>query len=202
MLSIFEMIGGVTWLILAPFGGALVDRMSRVKIIYMTDFIRGANMLCCAVMTCLTKDPTVTMWGLCLASIICAINGALFGPASQTIIPLVVEEDSLVQANSLMSLMYVIKDVFGMFYASLGAFSIVLMNGISFLLSGIIETFIDGKEKITASLNNRSKLLVEIKQGFNYILTKNKALIMLFIVVNFKNLALGPIQLILVPYQA
>lgn len=52
MLSIYEMIGGVIWLILAPFGGALVDRMSRVKIIYMTDFIRGANMLCCAVMTC------------------------------------------------------------------------------------------------------------------------------------------------------
>ena len=35
--------------------------------------------------------------GLCLASIINAMNGALFDSASQTIIPLVVGEDSLVQ---------------------------------------------------------------------------------------------------------
>ena len=72
--------------------------------------------------------------------------------------------------------MYVIKDVFGRdqqrCFASLGAVGIVRMNSISFLLSGIIEMFIEEKEKLTASLNHRSKLLMEIKQGFDYILTK------------------------------
>lgn len=205
MLSIYGVIGGVTWILLAPFGGVLVDRMSRVKIVYMTDFVRALNMMFCGVVMCLTKDPIITMLCLSLASFINSLNGALFGPASQAMIPLTVGKNSLVQANALMSLMYGVKDVFGMLlagvlYASLGAIPIVFLNGISFLLSGITEMFIEINEELPAPSNKRSQLLIEVKQGFQYIICKNKTLIVIFIVMNFKNLALGPIQSVLVPY--
>ena len=110
MLSLYGTIGGITWLILAPFGGVLVDRMSRVKVIYLTDFIRGINILLCGMVILWVKNPNIIMFCLCLTAVISSANGALFGPASQAVIPLSVEEDELVGANSLMSLMYGIKD--------------------------------------------------------------------------------------------
>lgn len=44
MLSLYGVVGGITWILLAPFGGVWVDRLSRVKIIYWTDLIRGCTL--------------------------------------------------------------------------------------------------------------------------------------------------------------
>lgn len=205
MLSLYGIIGGVTWIVLAPFGGVMVDRMSRVKIIYMTDFVRGVNILFCGGVMLLTDDPMIIMVCLCLSSIISSINGALFGPASQAIIPMTVEEESLVQANSLMSLMYGTKDVFGMLlagvlYSLLGPIIVVFINGISFIISGFTEMFIKVEEGDETHPKVRSNVLVEMKEGFHYIVSKNAAIMMLLVIVNFKNLSLGPIQSVLVPY--
>lgn len=148
------------------------------------------------------KDPTRLMIGLCVTSIISAMNGALFGPASQAIIPLTVESDKLMKANSLMSLMYGIKDVIGMLvagvlYAWIGPIIIVFINGISFIVSGITEMFISIEETVSES---KHQVLKELKEGFRYILSQNKAIIFLLVIINLKNLALGPIQSVLVPY--
>ena len=202
MLSLYGMVGGITWILLAPFGGVLVDRLSRVKIIYWTDMIRGCTFLLCGMMMLFIKDPTILMIGLCVTSIISAMNGALFGPASQAIIPLTVESDKLMKANSLMSLMYGIKDVIGMLvagvlYAWIGPIIIVFINGISFIVSGITEMFISIEETVSESKN---QVLKELKEGFRYILSQNKAIIFLLVIINLKNLALGLIQSVLVPY--
>lgn len=202
MLSLYGMVGGIMWILLAPLGGVWVDRLSRVKIIYWTDLIRGCTFLLCGMMMVFIKDPTLLMIGLCVTSIISAINGALFGPASQAIIPLTVESDKLMKANSLMSLMYGIKDVIGMLvagvlYAWIGPIIIVFINGISFIVSGITEMFISIEETVSESKN---QVLKELKEGFKYILSQSKSIIFLLVIINLKNLALGPIQSVLVPY--
>ena len=202
MLSLYGVVGGITWILLAPFGGVWVDRLSRVKIIYWTDLIRGCTFLLCGMMMVFIKDRTLLMIGLCVTSIISAMNGALFGPASQAIIPLTVESDKLMKANSLMSLMYGIKDVIGMLvagvlYAWIGPIIIVFINGISFIISGITERFISIEETVSES---KSQVLKEFKEGFGYIISQNKAIVFLLVIINLKNLALGPIQSVLVPY--
>ena len=37
--------GAIVYFILTPFGGVLSDRWDRVKIVYITDFIRGASIV-------------------------------------------------------------------------------------------------------------------------------------------------------------
>ncbi|MTP85339.1 MFS transporter, partial [Turicibacter sanguinis] len=205
MLSLYGTIGGVTWLLLAPFGGVMVDRIPRVKVIYFTDFIRGINILLCGLVMLTVDHVNIIMACLCLSSVISSINGALFGPASQAIIPLTVEEEQLVKANSLMSLMYGIKDVFGMLlagilYSWLGPIVIIFINGFSFIMSGITELFIKLDESELLKRAQESHVLTDLKEGCRYILCQNKAILWLLIILNFKNLALGPIQSVLVPY--
>ncbi len=205
MLSLYGTIGGVTWLLLAPFGGVMVDRIPCVKVIYFTDFIRGINILLCGLVMLTVDHVNIIMACLCLSSVISSINGALFGPASQAIIPLTVEEEQLVKANSLMSLMYGIKDVFGMLlagilYSWLGPIVIIFINGFSFIMSGITELFIKLDESELLKRAQESHVLTDLKEGCRYILCQNKAILWLLIILNFKNLALGPIQSVLVPY--
>lgn len=181
MLSLYGTIGGVTWLLLAPFGGVMVDRIPRVKVIYFTDFIRGINILLCGLVMLTVDHVNIIMACLCLSSVISSINGALFGPASQAIIPLTVEEEQLVKANSLMSLMYGIKDVFGMLlagilYSWLGPIVIIFINGFSFIMSGITELFIKLDESELLKRAQESHVLTDLKEGCRYILCQNKAI--------------------------
>lgn len=205
MLSLYGTIGGVTWLLLAPFGGVMVDRIPRVKVIYWTDFIRGLNIILCGFVILFVDNVNVIMTCLCLSSVISSLNGALFGPASQAIIPLTVDNEQLIKANSLMSLMYGIKDVFGMLlagilYSWLGPVVIIFINGLSFIVSGITEVFIQLDEGELLKRAQESHMLTDLKEGCRYILSQNKAILLLLIILNFKNLALGPVQSVLVPY--
>jgi MFS family permease len=42
--------GAVIYLILSPFGGAIVDRLDKIKVIYLTDFVRGISVLVAGLM--------------------------------------------------------------------------------------------------------------------------------------------------------
>lgn len=202
-LATYSAIGGITWILLAPFGGVLTDRWDRVKIIYLTDFIRGITMLVCGIVIVTSKETQVIMGTLYMTTFIVAVNGALFGPASQAIVPMVVESDELIKANSLMSLMFNIKDVFGLLlagilYALLGPVKIIFINSISYILSGISELFIhiEKKEQVKAS----SHMLKELKEGFKYIFVENRMILILLVIMDGVSLSYAPIQSIVMPY--
>ncbi|MGL4336195.1 MAG: MFS transporter [Turicibacter sp.] len=204
-LSLYGMVGAITYIILAPFGGVLTDRFSRVKIVYLTDFIRGITMLGCGFVMITTENTLLIMLTLCLTAISISANGALFGPASQSLIPMIVNKDELIHANSLMSLMYNIKDIFGMLlagllYALVGPVVIVFVNGCSYLISGLTEMFIRVEEDETSVVQAKQSVFSEMKDGFVYIMTTNKAIIIILVLLNLKNMALGPLQGVLMPY--
>ena len=39
--GIYLATGGLVYFVLSPFGGAIVDRLDKVKVVWMTDYIRG-----------------------------------------------------------------------------------------------------------------------------------------------------------------
>ena len=67
-------------------------------------------------------------------------------------------------------------------------------------MSGITELFIKLDESELLKRAQESHVLTDLKEGCRYILCQNKAILWLLIILNFKNLALGPIQSVLVPY--
>ncbi|HAX72005.1 MAG TPA: MFS transporter [Firmicutes bacterium] len=204
-LSLYGMVGSVTWLLISPLGGVWCDRIDRVKIIYITDLIRGITMLFCGFMMMSSHHPGIIMTTLYLTAVIISINGSLFGPASQALIPMVVTKEDLIHANSLMSLMYNVKDVFGMLlagvmFALVGPVAIVFLNGISYLLSGLTELFIKVNNNGDSMNGIKRNMLSELLDGFKYIMAKNSGIVVILVLMNLKNLALGPIHSVLLPY--
>ncbi len=204
MLSLYGMIGSVTWLIFAPLGGVWVDRLDRVKVIYMTDFIRGFAVLSSGIIMLSSENQNVIIAVLYLTAMIIAINGALFGPALQSVIPMVVKKDQLLDANAALSLMYNVKDVFGMLlagllYAMLGPVFIVFLNGCSYIISALTEMWI----KVTA-VKEQAKVhpsvISDLKEGFYYIFKRNQAILILLVVMNLKHMGFSPIQGVLLPF--
>lgn len=205
-LSIYSAIGGVTWIILAPFGGVLSDRWSRVKIIYITDLVRGVTMLGCGAVILLTDNTQMIMSTLYVTTFLIAVNGALFGPASQAIVPMTVKQEELIRANSLISLMFSVKDVFGLLlagllYTVLGPVKIIFIDGISYILSGISEMFIQIKEQESKLHKASSHILYELKEGFHYIVVENRKILLLLAIINGVSLSFAPIQSIVMPYM-
>lgn len=203
-LSFYGMIGAVTWLVLTPIGGVFTDRWNRVKIIYVTEMIRGISVVSCGIVMMMVNDKQIILYILYFTTFIIAVNGSLFSPASQALVPTLVGKNDLLKANSLMSLTYSMKDVFGillagLMYALLGPVVLVLINGVSYLLSCIAALFINVKEERFVG-NKKNHIFIDLKDAFRYILKENKQIIWLLLMVNVVNLSSGPIQSVLLPY--
>lgn len=93
---------GVAWslpqLVLLLLSGVLSDRLDRRHLMIAGDVVRG---LAIAAVGILSVNGTLTMTWLLILVVIFGAGQALFGPAFSSIVPQVVPEDLLVEANSL-----------------------------------------------------------------------------------------------------
>ena len=93
---------GVAWtlpsVIVLPFSGALSDRLGRRPLMIAADLLRAAAALGIGL---LAVAGQVQIWHLILLSIVFGMGEALFGPSFTAIVPEIVPEHLLVQANSL-----------------------------------------------------------------------------------------------------
>jgi MFS family permease len=134
--------------LLAPLAGVLVDRSSKKRIVVATDTAMGLSMLSIAIPFLLLEwSPIQVVYWL---MVVVAINGvcdAFFQPAMFAIVPSIVEKRQLDDANSLLSAANATARIIGMglggvLYRILGGPVVFLLDGISFLLSAISESFL------------------------------------------------------------
>jgi len=149
-LFLFVIIG--TRILFAPLAGVLVDRWSRVKVIYMTDYIRGGLYFILALF--LITNPSVDriILSLYVSGILSSITAAFFTPAMTSALPEIVGEDMLQSANGAQSIIQSLQSIIGViagaaFYAFFGMTLVIIINSVSFLLSGFSEMFIKAKYK-------------------------------------------------------
>ncbi|MDG3546757.1 MULTISPECIES: MFS transporter [Methanobacterium] len=125
--------------LLAPFAGVVVDRSSRKKLMILTDMIRGITIILVAVTAIM---GLLQLWMVFLAGVILGIGGAFFGPAAMSVLPQMVPQNKLTNANSLFGIANTGADILGnslggILYVLIGAPLMFLINGISFIISGI-----------------------------------------------------------------
>jgi len=169
---------GILTLILSNFGAAIVDRMDKVKIMYVTDFIRGILILGASIIIMNTSDQGLILLTLYVSGFILVTFGSLFGPATQALIKYMVPEHKLQQANSYLGIKNQLQSIFGMaiagfIYAILGVVGIFIINGVSFILSGVTELFIkvDSKEEVKTEMTFK-QICADIVEGWKYIYSK------------------------------
>lgn len=216
-MSIYMAIGTVVYVIMGPIGGVIADRHDRKMLIIWMDYIRGAAVALTGVLMYLNIQ---SIYMLYITSAILSICGAIFVPASNALIPNIVEKSQLTKANSMSATIQSISGIVGLvaggvLYALIGIKAIFVLNAVSYVICGILENFIilpkDCNKQLQenmcegqSSLNNKEGTLIgnmvkELLESYKYIRNEKGffSLIMFSTVINF---ILTPVFAIYVPY--
>lgn len=200
-------ISTIPYIIFAPIAGKLSDSVSKKKIMVYLDFFCAILIGGYAFVLLREKDSTLIIGVVMFMLSICY---TLYGPAVTASIPQMVEEDKLTSANGIINQVNSIVNFLGpilagILYGLLGIKLIVIINAISFLISAIIELFIDikdiekNKEKVF-SMNFINKSFIDMKDSFIYLKNKKKIILGIIASYAFCNIFLVPILSIVCPY--
>ena len=159
-------------LFLQPLGGVLADRLEKRWLIVGTDAVRGTAMIW---LGGLAFRGEMRVWQVLAVAGLAAVCNIAFSPAASAAVSLLVPQAELMRANSLMSgtrslIGLAGNAVSGFLVAAFGVPLMILLNGVSFLISAFTEIFIaiPGTARAAAALTPRS-LLGEFGAGFRYL---------------------------------
>lgn len=126
------------------FGGVLVDRWPRKKVIIICDFIRGMAVLGVTILLWFNQLSIVHIYML---TGLMGLLSTLYRPAVRGIVPQLVEKEQLLSANSLRSISQQISRLIGpvvggALVAAVGLYIAYGINTVTFLLSVLFVSFI------------------------------------------------------------
>lgn len=155
---------------LNPFTGALVDRLSRKRVLITADVLRGVLMLGVGYLA-LQNNLSVNL--VLITAFIAALCGSMFSPASMTVFVDLVPHAELVRAQSLTSgtnnlVNFVGKGISGALLTLFGVGPMIILNGFSFLFSAGSIMFVQVPKTIKQELNQTitvKRILSDVAQG-------------------------------------
>ena len=195
---------GVMLLFFTPIGGVLGDRFNKAKIMFLCDYIKGGVILLATLLMLVFPGSKAHIAILFAVGILGNAVGGIFSPASNALLPSIVAEDRLQQANSYFTMKSAFLSIFGVvlagvLYAALPVVTLFLVVGVCYVLSGVSEMFIrythvPSSEKLTVRL-----ALGDMKAGFTYLRAK-KAIMALTVAILFVNFFIAPLGGNFIPY--
>jgi len=205
--GLYLAVGGVTFCVVTLFGGVISDRFNKAKIMYICDYLKGAIIIGFTfLLMFVIKSVTGQVVALFVVSILLNAIAGIFTPASNALLPQIVEEESFQQAQSYFSILNSFQSIFGILLAGI-LYSLVPIDvlffvvGGCYILSAISEMFI----KYDSAFEKRNEKLTvkavfgDIKSGFKYI-ASIKPILALMICILFINFFFSPFSENFIPY--
>lgn len=129
--------------LIAPFAGVIIDNSNKKRLFILMDLLRG---ICIVLLATAAYHGWIAIWMVFLAGVLLSICGAIFNPGVQATIPAIVPKTKISNALSVFSILSsgsnMIGNVAGGFlYQALGAPTLFLFDGLSFLFSGTSIAF-------------------------------------------------------------
>lgn len=182
-------------------GGALVDRFDRVRIMLVSDVVRG---LLSTLVAVLMATDRLELWHLYLVSVAFGTFDALFGPAVLAVIATAVPAKDRTSANSLRALSIQLSSVLGPMIAAaviaMGESSLAFaVDAASFFLSALALWPLLRLKLTPERANADQTLLVDIREGLVYV-RRQRWLWISMIAFFFVNAAGYPLFAIGIPY--
>ncbi|GAA2345764.1 MFS transporter [Dactylosporangium salmoneum] len=156
------------------FGGVISDRFDRRKIMLGTDLVRGAVL---AALTVLSLTGVVQVWHIVALVAVYGAASGFFGPAFDSLVPTLVENEELVQANALDQ--FVRPAALQMAGPSLGGLLIALggsgltfaVDAVTFTVSATCLFLMRARTAAGPDTSDMSESSVweEFKEGMNYV---------------------------------
>lgn len=149
-------------LVLSTFSGALVDGMSKKAVMVSLDFIRGFLLLY------LVFSGELSMASVYIIILSFSVSDTFFHPASVAVIPRIIPRDNMVQANSIdetvgNAVTIISPIIASLLYASGGIQIVLILDGITFILSALSEIFMFFDDSVS---KEKKKLAGEMFKGY------------------------------------
>jgi len=169
LASISLIINFIPGIIFSPLAGIFADKCNRKWIMVICDLLNGLMAIILGIFIVLKLNIAY----LFMITFLMSTLDTFFKPASTSIIPDIVKKEYLISANSLSetssNLINIVGPILGgVLFALLNPVFLFVANGISFILSGTFEMFIDldYKESMNSSKSQPSANNVENKNMF------------------------------------
>ncbi len=206
LMGTIMMVSMLPGVLLGPFGGTVADRFSRRKLIIFGDLLRGLLVLSLAGLMFHRPQATDLLVGwLFVVAVGMGILGALFRPAVSAAIPDLVPRRSVAAANSLNQsgfqlTTFIGQGLGGTLFRLLGAPVLFLIDGLTYVASGVTECFIripQAFPEAHAGLRDLlAKFAAETREGFHYA-WRNRGLRDLFFAGALLNFLFAPLPVLL-----
>lgn len=149
-------------------GGVAGDRLSKVRLMLVSDLVRGTVVL---VVALLAYAGRLEIWHIYVASTVFGFVSAFFQPAYSAIMPQVVPKESLPSANSLTGLSKQLADVIGPTLSGLavqaaGPSAAFAVNGLSFFVSAVCLVPVLNSALLAGGTTTRKQGIVgDVREG-------------------------------------
>ncbi|MEG1254385.1 MFS transporter [Clostridium sp.] len=211
-------ISTIPYILFAPIAGWLSDNVNRKKIMVYLDLLCSILIGGYAFILFKVSDSEFIVGAVMFILSICY---TLYGPAVVSSIPQIVDEDKLTSANGIINQVGSVVNfagpiLAGILYGLVGIKLIVVINAVSFLVSAIMELFLEipdvvKNEKVTCSGENKEKekllsmdfvkkSFIDMKNSFIYLKDEKKIVLGIIASYAFGNIFLVPILSIVAPY--
>lgn len=170
-------------LIFNPLAGVLADRFNRKVLVVLTDFLNAFFLIA---LYFYTRQYDLSVYVIYISTFTITTLSTIFDISFVAAVPNLVSKRKLLQINSLSKVIdsaaAIISPMIGGFIFALVDIRIfIIINGLSFLISALLELFIDFNynSEQRGNRNKRQHIFKEIKDGFNYFF-KQKSFIYIF----------------------
>lgn len=200
LMGIMSSISMFVQMFLLPISGTIIDRINRKNVIIIADIIRGILMIGCGILAIYNNLNIPIVLFVALIASFCSL---FFNPAIDTIIIDLLDKDNIVRGQSIFSavnsfISLTSKAISGILIALIGVGWIIIINGLSFILSAISEMFIKLEKREKQNVNISFRIIInDLKDGFNALI-KNKHLrffVSIALIINLLGSGAGSIYL-------
>lgn len=181
----------ISTIIVIPFAGVLADRLDKKLISVIMDLMNGALLI---ELYLITMNINLNVPMIYISTFIINLLTSIYSISVEAAKPNLVSETRLLFLNSVNKILESSSSILGpmaggIVFAFLDIRFFIIINGISFMISGFLELFIDFKYNLSNKRAEKEKVdfVKDIMGGINYI--KDKKYILdsfgVFIVLNF-----------------
>lgn len=170
-VGLFSFFTLIPILLCYPIAGVLSDRYNRKLIMVSCDILSGTLLL---LLASVSFSQRMNLVILAIVQMLVSVFYSLFDTATKGIIPLLINTENLPKTNSYVVSIRTFSALIApliavLFYQNFGISLLFLLNGISFLLSALSESFIEYYHTVKTMKKSASGIVVDMKDGISFI---------------------------------
>ena len=195
---------GAAMLVFTPVGGVLGDRFNKARIMVVCDWLKGGMIVLATVLMLLFPGADAHIAILFALGILGSAVSGVFEPAAASLLPHIVKEERLQQANAYFTVKSSLESILGVvlagiLYAALPIHALFFAVGACFIASGISEVLIRYDHRPSEERLTLRGAVRDMREGVAYLRTQ-KAILAILGAIVFINFFITPVTGNFIPY--